>query len=102
MLQRLPGETIAEQKRSFINEIDRLLSYESKKTTTYGLPQATALHSELDIIRQMQGQLDPEAELQELLAQGLNEQQEQIFRLVQEAYTRKGRAIIFVQVARIA
>ena len=45
-----------------------------------------------------QAQLDPHTELAQLLAQGLNAEQQQVFDLVQEAYNDNNRAMIFVQV----
>lgn len=98
---RRPGDTLELAKQRLLSEISRHLAYENKKTSTYALPEAPDSITELEIVRAMQAELHPQAELAQLLAQGLNAEQQQVFEMVQDAYNEHRRAMIFVQVCSL-
>lgn len=109
MLRDLDGDGFEAQKEALLNELDRLLAYESKKLTLFGLPAARAPTDELQLYRDLHGEQSLQSATQELqqLLQGrpLSRGQQQVFDAVKNAFTRcvpNGRGtMIFVQVCKV-
>lgn len=99
MIRDLPGHDLSTKKRALVNKLDQLFAYESRKTTTYGLPEATEAMTELTLTRELQDARNPHAEFLNLVRQSpLNPEQAAIFHRIQDAFARNERVLIYVQV----
>lgn len=98
MLADLPGTSVHAKRQAFLSHVSRLLAYESKRMSTYGLPEPKDTPNELEIVRDLQREQDPNRELVQLLSSGLNAEQQQVFDMVQDAYRSGRRLLLFVQV----
>ena len=99
VIRDLPGHNLSSKKRALVNKLDQLFAYESTKTTTYGLPEATEAMTELILTRELQDARNPHAEFLSLIRQSpLNPEQAAIFQRIQDAFSRNERVLIYVQV----
>lgn len=100
MIRDLPGHTYQAKKRELLNHLDRLLAIESKKTTTFGLPEADSPTSELQLCRDRDRRRNAEMEIVDLLAhRPLTDEQATVFHAIQDDFNRNIGRILYVQVS---
>src|SRR3546814_15699656 len=92
MLGGLTGNTLPRQYHNLLVEIQRQLTSESKRMSTYGLTEVEDSFDECQLVIEEQSQRNAQAELDRLLQAGpLNPAQQSVFERVHRAYHATGR-----------